>query len=293
MSSIANILAIVGDANGGHDSLLLAFRAARQFNAHVDAFHVLPDPAAALPLVSEAMSGAMVDEMMTMAKQESEHRAAKARQAYDQLVAEMKVPRDDGPPRAAGGFAASWVEDTGVEEQVVALRACRADLITLSRPAAGNDAGALMTLNSALMQSGRPVLVAPPLQGGALPTGPFARVSVFWNGSAEATRAITAALPFLIAAEQVIVLQVEEDEWYAPTEDLMVFLTRHGVVNVVSKVLPKEGRTGHSLLAATAAAGADMMVMGAYTRSKLRQLIFGSVTGYIMEHATLPVLLCH
>jgi len=293
MSGIANILAIVGDAKTSHDSLAVAFRAARDLNAHVDVLHVRTDPAATLPLVGEAMSGVMVDEMMTMAKKESATRAEKARQVYESLMTEMNVPRDDQPPRANGGFGACWLEDVGIEEQVVALRACRADLIALSRPVPGHEAGSLMTLNSALMQSGRAILAAPPLNGKPAPTGPFARISLFWNGSPEATRAVAAALPFMTAATEVIVLQVEEDEWYAPTEDLEAYLNRHGVGRIVSKVLPKEGRTGHSLLAASMNAGADMMVMGAYTRSKLRQLMFGSVTGYVMENATLPVLVCH
>jgi len=109
----------------------------------------------------------------------------------------------------------------------------------------------------------------------------------------EATRAVAAALPFFTAAEQVIVLRVEEEEWFAPTEDLEAYLTRHGVRAIDNRVLPKDPRTGRSLLIGARDVAADMMVMGAYTRSKLRQMILGSVTGFVLEHATLPVLLCH
>ena len=70
-------------------------------------------------------------------------------------------------------------------------------------------------------------------------------------------------------------------------------MSRHGVKTVISKVIPREVRTGRSLLYAAQDVNADMMVMGAYTRSKLRQLMLGSVTGYVMEHAILPVLMCH
>ena len=173
----------------------------------------------------------------------------------------------------------------------MAVRACRADVILLARPTRDNETVALMTLNAALMQSGRPVLTAPPVSG--LNSGAFKRIAVFWNGSTEATRAVTAALPFLTRAEQVTVLRVEEEEWFAPTDDLEAYLGHHGINTVVSKVLPTQGRTGAALLAAAGENGDDMMVMGAYTRSKLRQLILGSVTGYVMEHATLPVFLCH
>jgi len=151
-----------------------------------------------------------------------------------------------------------------------------------------------MTLNAALMQSGRAVVAAPPFPEDAVqPSGPLEKIAVFWNGSIEATRSVQAAVPLLTSAKEVTVLRVEEEEWYAGTEDLDIHLTRHGVKTVISKVLPREVRTGRSLLYAARDAEADMMVMGAYTRSKLRQLMLGSVTGYVMEHAVLPVLMCH
>jgi len=275
MSTIKNILTVIGDAQTGRSTLQAALHVAAHLKCHIEALHVRPDPVASLPLVGEAMSGPMVTEMMGVAEREAGTRAKAARALFDELT--------------CGNGNVAWLEDTGSEEQIVAVRACRADLIMLGRPTRENETTTLITLNAALMQSGRPVLVAPP--GNAVPT--FRHIAVFWNGSTEATRAVAAALPFLAAAERVTVLRVEEEEWFAPTEDLESYLRHHGVSMVISKVLPREGRTGMALLAATTETGADMMVMGAYTRSKLRQLILGSVTGYVMQHATLPVLLCH
>jgi nucleotide-binding universal stress UspA family protein len=279
MSTVKNILAVVGDGAAGEAALATALQAGRYLDSHVDVLHVRPDPVSALPLVGEAMSGAMVDEMMTVAEREAGNRAKRARAVYDQCTT------------AASGVSSAWIEDTGIEEQVVAVRGCRADLIVLPRPIKENETSSLMTLNAALMQSGRAVLAAPP--GGCRDVQSFKRVAVFWNGSTEATRAVAASLSFLMAAEQVTVLRVEEEEWFAPTEDLEAYLARHNVKTAVSKVLPKKGRTGEALLAGATESGAGMLVMGAYTRSKLRQLILGSVTGYVMQNAGLPVLLCH
>jgi len=285
MSAIKNILAIISDANTSRVTLDTALRVARQFDCHIDALHVRADPATALPLVGEAMSGNMVNEMMVVAERETGARAKAARAMYGELVSAAGIAS-----QTKGGFSATWHEGVGTEEQAVALRACRADLILLARPTRDNETVALLTLNAALMQSGRPVLTAPPESPS---DGAFKRIALFWNGSTEATRAVTAALPFLTRAERVTVLRVEEEEWFAPTEDLEAYLGYHGINTVVSKVLAGKGRTGAALLEAAAANGDDMMVMGAYTRSKLRQLILGSVTGYVMEHATLPVFLCH
>lgn len=294
MSSIKNIMAVIGDAVSGRAVLECALRVGRHLDCHVDAFHVRSDPASALPLVGEAMSGAMVDEMMGVAEKEAGQRAVKARAVYDEVLARERLTNTIGPVKGGQGFAVGWMEASGVEEQVVALRGCRADLIVLARPTGETETSTLMTLNAALMQSGRPVIAAPPLsKDGSMPAGGFKKITVFWNGSTEATRAVQASLPFLRLAEEVTILRVEEEEWYAETEDLEAHLGHHGVHTVVSKVLPREGKTGRSLLLATGDIDADMMVMGAYTRSKLRQLILGSVTGYVMQQAVLPVLLCH
>ena len=291
MSAVKSILAVVGDPQSGRACLRTALRLGTQLDCHVDALHVMADPTAALPLVGEAMSGAMVDEMMGVAEREAGQRANLTRVMFDEVTSGM--PRPDSTT-TVDGFGVSWLEESGVEEQVVALRGCRADLIVVDRPTTDNETAALMTLNAALMQSGRAVVAAPPLPtGGDADPGPIERVAIFWNGSTEATRAVQAALPLLATAKEVTVLRVEEEEWYAGTEDLDIHLTRHGVKTVISKVLPREIRTGRSLLYAAQDSGADMMVMGAYTRSKLRQLMLGSVTGYVMEHAILPVLMCH
>jgi nucleotide-binding universal stress UspA family protein len=294
MSSIKNLLAVISDANNGRAALQTALRVARHLDCHVDALHVRSDPAAALPLVGEAMSGAMVDDMMGVAEKEAGQRAARARAMYDEVLKREGLSDSSAKPGAVKGLSVTWMEASGLEEQVVALRGCRADRIVVARPTGDNETPALMTLNAALMQSGRPVIAAPPIpkdgpQGG----GALKKFAVFWNGSTEATRAVEAALPFLASAEVVTVLRVEEEEWFAETEDLEAHLAYHGVHTVVSKVLPREVRTGRSLLFAAGDVGADMMVMGAYTRSKLRQLILGSVTGYVMQQAILPVLLCH
>jgi len=276
MSAIKNILAVVDDATSSRITLQAALKVARHLGSRLEALHVRPDPVAALPLVGEAMSGTMVEEMMTIAARDADARAAAVRAVYDEVT-------------ARAGIGGAWIEDVGAVERVLALRACRGDLLMVARPEPETETVTLPTVNAALLQSGRPVLVVPP---GDMPPG-FSRVALFWNGSIEATRAVAAALPFLVAAEQVLVLRVEEEEWFAPTDDLESYLANHGVKAVVSQVLPRNAPTGEALLAAAHANNAHLMIMGAYTRSKLRQLILGSVTGHVMRHATLPVLLSH
>lgn len=273
MSDVKNILAVVSDADSGQRVLTTALQAAAHLGAHVDALHVRTDPLAGMPITGETMSAPMIDEMTKAAERSSAARAAKVRAMFDSAV---------------GTSAATWIEDEGFEDQIVAQRACRADMIVVAPPT-DDDGTSSDTLSAALMQTGRAVLTAP-VSASALA---FKRVAIFWNGSAEATRSVAAALPFLKKAQQVTVLRVEEEEWYAPTDDLEAYFKHHGIAVTIAEVMPKGARTDEALLSAAVATNADLLVMGAYTRSKLRQLILGSVTGYVLDHAKLPVLLCH
>ncbi len=293
MSTVKNILVIASDAVSGRAALITAVELAASLRCHLDVLHVRPDPVAALPLVGEAMSGAVVDEMMDMAERETEVRCKNVRSMYDEISRSYGAS-DDEAFRASEGVRTSWVEEVGVEEQLVATRGCRADFIVLARPTVSNETAALITLNAALMQSGRPIIVAPPGRNvGDETRGLIKRLAVFWNGSIEATRAVAAARPFFELVEEVVVLRAEEEEWLAPVEDLEAYFAFHDVKNVVRKVLPPASRTGEALIEATTEIKADLMVMGAYTRSKLRQLILGSVTGQVLREAQVPILMCH
>ena len=114
------------------------------------------------------------------------------------------------------------------------------------------------------------------------------------NGSSEAARAIGAGLPFLRAAESVSVLVVPEGARSgAPVGDVIDYLACHGVDASARPIDASEAKIGGALMEAASAAGIDMLVMGAYTHSRLRHLIFGGATSAILQHADFPVLMQH
>ena len=248
--------------------------------------HVRIDAASALPLVGEGMSAAMVQEMLAAAERQALDRAARIRAEYDQACARLGVPTVTAPP-APDQATANWREEMGREEEIVANAGRLTDLLVMARPLPDRDTPSIMTLNAALMESGRPVLLAPPQQ----PSAVGRKIAVFWNGSAEASRAVLAAMPFLKRASGIIILSAREEEAAIPSE-LAGYLAWHGVqANVHSFVAGNQ--VGPTLLAEAKAAGADLIVMGAYTHSRLRQLILGGVTRQVLHEATMAVLLCH
>ncbi|MBM3645826.1 MAG: universal stress protein [Alphaproteobacteria bacterium] len=161
------------------------------------------------------------------------------------------------------------------------------DLIALPQP------GALPRMpesvfETALFDSGRPVLLVPPAFAGE--TG--SRVLFPWNGSTESARAISMARPFFMRAASIEVLSVEGAMVPGPTAaEIATALGRHGYKATGTHVKPTAGKTaGQTILDHAAATGADLVVKGAYTQSRLRQMIFGGVTRLLILQAPMPVL---
>ena len=140
-----------------------------------------------------------------------------------------------------------------------------------------------------VLDSGRPAIVVPyvgsnPVVG--------RRVLVTWNGSREATRALHTALPVLERAGRVIVLSVDPgDHRHLPGVDIAAHLARHGVRAEAIETSRDDIEVGDAVLSCAADLSADLLVMGAYGRSRVREWAMGSVTRNLLKHMTLPVLM--
>lgn len=287
MTDFKTILVPVADGASAASPLDTALRLASLFGAHVVGLHVRNDPTSAVPLVGEGMSGAMVEEMMNVAERQAAERALAARAAFDAACARHGTAMANAP---VAGPSAQWEDMTGREEEAVAWRGRLSDLVVMGRPAAGAEMPSLLTLNAALMESGKPLLLAPP----EAPSVIGRSVAVAWNGSAEAGRAVAFALPLMKRAETVTILSIAEDDRTvsAPAGELAAFLAWHGIT-AQCKAIHAGHHAGAILLEQCHAAGADMLVMGAYTHSRLRQLILGGVTRHVLNHTDIACLMCH
>lgn len=266
-----------------------AFLLGRQLAAHVDVLHVRPDPKDAMPLLGEGMSGAIIEEMIELAENESTDRTAKAQSMFDDFCSRNSVPVVDGPS-ASGEASASWIERTGREDEATAWLGRLADLVVVGRPASQSDVSTNMILNAILFETGRPVLVVPP----EIPAAIGRKVAVAWNGSVQAARAVVAAMPFLTASSGVAILTTVTNRTGASfADELATYLAWHGITAEV-RTTPKTDRpVGEMLLEASAEAGADLLVMGAYSHSRMRQLILGGVTKLVLGETPLPILMAH
>lgn len=204
----------------------------------------------------------------------------------------------EGTARQAG--VASY-ETRLIEDEAAAglcLQARYSDLVVISQTDPDESLPALRSgfPEYVVLNAGRPVLVIP--YAGRFPE--FGkRVMVAWDASMEATRAVTAALPFLRRAELVEVTVFDPSSrgdvhGEQPGADIALYLARHGIkVNVSQQVTAERIDTGNALLSAAADFNADMLVMGCYGHSRFREVLLGGVSNTIFRSMTVPTLMCH
>lgn len=211
---------------------------------------------------------------------------AEARAAFERAMAERHVE----PCERAGG-AVGWLwstRDLG-EDARVASYGRLFDLTVLPRPDQGRDGARIATVETILFESGRPVLLAPPVEVKTVGRN----VAIAWNGSPETARTIAFSMPVLAKAEKVTVVVIEGWEVGGPEGSEQVErLKRHGIDARLS-VRPGADTPGESILNHARSLGCDLIVKGAYTQSRLRQMIFGGATSYLLSHTDIPMFIAH
>lgn len=280
------LLPLTGTA-ASESALATALFAARTWNAHLQGLHVRVDARDVAPLAGEGLSGAMIEEMMSATERESGKRSAAVRAMFERVITAAGVAME-APAYRADHPSASFVAMTGREDDVVAQQSRLADLTIVPHPESRDDVSSSDALHAVLFDSGRPVMIAPR----ATPRSVGVRVAVAWNGTAESTAAVQAAMPWLHKAEAVRVLSATEYQRNGPSaRELADYLMLHGVHAELATFRPIDREVGAGMLAAAREFGADLMTMGAYSHSRLRQLILGGVTRHVLERADLPVIM--
>jgi nucleotide-binding universal stress UspA family protein len=208
----------------------------------------------------------------------------KARAAFKKFFGKHGIPIVKRPP-AGAPVSASWREGVGNPSDVVAQRGLYADLIVVPRPAAASAAAEM--LEAALLQTGQPLLIVPPQSQECVAS----KIAIGWNASAEAARAVAAAMPCLTVADAVTILVSPKRA--ASAKDLADHLVWHGVKASVRQFRVGTRSVGETLLAEARALKADLLVIGGYSHVRARELLFGGVTRHILAAAEIPVLMAH
>ena len=215
-------------------------------------------------------------------------RQRNAREAFLQFCEREQLPEPGG--RSLNHPSAEWRVETGDERSCLIEYGRAADIVVLGR-SRDDKTVAMDLIEAALMATGRPVLIAPAEARSRL-TG---TVAIAWKNSPELGRSVAAALPLIEAADHVVIFSVEEGTEIGEQscDHLRNALTWHNP-NIGARRLQRDDRAAvEILLAAAEEVEADLLVMGGYGHSHVRETIFGGFTRHVLNSAQLPVLMAH
>jgi len=286
---IRTIMAGLSGGTASNGTCETACRLAARFGAHLTGLHVRPDVSAMVMAAgAEALAATAT---MNWAMDLSEALTAKQDQAKVEFVAtalrhHLSVAES---AEMSASPSAVWEEQTGHVSSIIASRARFCDLVVLGRSDRVIDAPHSDAIEQTLIQSGRPVLLAP-----ATPPEVLGETIAFaWNGSAQAVRALAAALPFLRRARETRVIIVGDGS-ATNGDELLVYLRLHGIAATLKPIRSVAGASlGGQILSAAREEGADLVVLGGYGQAPWRQALFGGTTNELVGVSLLPLLLAH
>lgn len=287
--SIKRILCPLYGSASDAASLTMGLSLAKRFHAQADILFVRPNPTDALPYLGEGISGPVVEDIIETARKAADSAEDQCRKEAEEAARAAGVEITD-EVRADAATARMRIK-SGRAVDVIAGESRLADLVIVADAGARDQASGPNALETCMLAEGRPVLLAPQ----QAPADVGASVVIGWDESGEAANAITAAMPFLVSAEKVTIICVDEDGVSdAPgARALQEYLALHTVTAEIHLVPEDNRNTGEVLLAEATNLQGDLLVMGGYSHSRLRELVLGGVTRHIRSHATIPVLMAH
>lgn len=284
------ILLPVSGTNDDASVFATALGAARLFDSHLVALHVRPDiqrEVATMASTDMGMSTGL-DSLITSLEAQADAREQAGAKAWAAFRLANNIPITDAP--GTQGITGEWRTEIGHESDWIAEYGRTSDLIVAGRGREGGGV-ALDVLEAALMDSGKPLLIAP--------NSPPARldgvVAVAWKNTRESAKAVAAAIPFIRKASSVVILAIQETQ-EAETDSSPARLARalrwHNSVQVKS-LRPDGAEPVEVMLRAATEIQATLLVMGGYGHTRLREAVFGGFTRTVMENAPIPVLMAH
>lgn len=280
--SLGKIMIPIRGDGKGENVLAHAAALARRFEAHVEAIHCRPQAKDLMPYgvpVPAFLKKQIAESATDLADEEEK----KLRAEFDALLPQL------GLTPGKGVNAASWREEPGKQIDVIRIHGRLADVVVVAKPDRDRNLGA-NTLRAALFNTGRPVMMCP--MRAEHPATLCEHVSIAWNGSVEASRAVALTTDIISAAARVTVLTAGEEKSGASAENLLEYLELRGVSATLDRFKP-ERSIGRSLLERSAAAGADTLIMGAYGDSHEKETVFGGNTQTVVDTAEMPVIMVH
>ncbi len=279
--SIKSILLPLSGAESDLVTARSALLVARDFGSRIHAVF-----ARELSLMGDSFMLAGMEEtayhdVLETAKARAEQREVDVRRKFEEILELVKA-------EAAGEVTALLEVVDGSGSEAIIERGGVYDMLVVARPKGGAKSSSQMIAETSLFHTGRPVLLAPD----EAPKTIGRKVLVAWNKSPQAGRAVAATMPFLERAEETLIFHVDTGAKHGPAPGrLKQYLGLHGVDAEVAVTEPDYRPVGEQVLDQAHEFGADLIVMGAYSQSRLRERLLGGVTRLVFTEADIPVLM--
>jgi nucleotide-binding universal stress UspA family protein len=259
--------------------LAVATDLARRHGAHLVGLHVQE------PFTTPAMfdGTAALDDLFAAYEEMAKADLAAAKTAFDKAV-------------KGAHLSTEWRSESGYIDTLLGIHARYADLVVLGQSDPDGESDVPTSLPATLaLSTGRPALVVPHI---GVTATPGKTVMLCWNASRESARAASDALPILCGADKVIVLSVDpkpsnNGHGAEPGADVATWLTRHGVKVTVQRDVAADSDVGSVILSRAADHDVDLIVMGLYGHSRLREMVLGGASRTLLASMTVPVFMAH
>ena len=220
-------------------------------------------------------------------EEEGRQQAEAARLKYLELLEAIDIPLGD---LDASGLRAGWTEMVGSGPEGIGEYARLFDLVILGRSVENSAVDWKTAAEAVMFDSGRPLLIV----SDEIPATIGRKILLAWNGSTETARTLTGAMSILTDIDEVLVVTVEGAIVSGPAgEDLCRHLNASGISSTAQTIDRGTSSVAQAVLEAADKFSADLIIKGAFTHSRLRQLIFGGPTSELLSASTLPILLSH
>jgi nucleotide-binding universal stress UspA family protein len=286
--TIKTILLPIRESSTASSLMETSISMAIRNDAHLDLLYVQNDPEHLIPFSTLGLSASMRETILESATTAAAQQGNELKQSFLDLCERYQV---NVKPRGTniGEPTADFLIRSGRRDDLIGKYGRLADLIIVPQPTKTTPPPS--SFEAALRESGRPVLM---VQRGKVLDVPGKRLAIGWNSSKEAAQAMATMLDNLKRADKVFVLTSEKRlQGPVNADEVCTYLNCHGVTAETAIFSTKGQSTGEALLAKSRELDCDRLIVGGYSRPRIRDVIMGGVTGHLLAKADMPVIFVH
>lgn len=286
--TIKTIILPIRDSEVADSLMETAVSMAIRNNAHLDVLFVHKNPEHMVPFGSIGVSDKMRESILESASASANQQAEDLKHRFVNICAKSKIlinSRGSHPDQPSADFLVRQ----GARDEMIGTYGRLADLILVPQPLSISPPP--NSFEAALRDTGRPVLMVPRKK---ILVNAGKTLAIGWNGSKEAAQAVAAVMGNLLKADHVYVLESEKrsrDPLNAT--EVCTYLKCHGVSAEAVTFTTGKQSVGEALLGKAGELKSDRLIVGGYSHARLRDMIMGGVTGYLMKNSDIPVIFVH